>query len=257
MISKQVNKFIETKYNPCRQVDLQNPQPIQLGAKAYYEGYVIGNLPATWDTGLIAIDGISTKQGDAGVRERTGNYVYLKKNHFTLEIDMKPASDNLAATPLTEFRVVVCKQRRAVIPTGQAPSPQNTLFLNLDNSEFGYQTSNKNGTDLMRQPLNKRDWVIFTDKKFTLSAPPTVLAGSGLQPQTYSQKYGSHKRMMFNMPFYKKTRYAPPAGGSLFSFPTDIDFHYGVFIFARPVNKDNPANQWQTNVRAVTTYQDA
>ena len=257
MISKQVNKFIETKYNPCREINENPPQAIQLGALAYYEGYVIGNLPATWDTQLIPIDGISTQQGDGGVRERTGNYVYLKKNHFTLEIDMKSAATNLTGTPLTEFRVVVCKQRRAVIPTGQAPSPQNTLFLALDNSEFGYQTSGINGTDLMRQPLNKRDWVIHTDKRFTLTSPPTVTPGGGPQPQTYNTKYASHKRMMFNLPFYKKTRYAPPAGGSLTSFPTDIDFHYGVFIFARSIDKDTEALAWESNVRAVTTYQDA
>jgi len=256
-LSKNVSKFIETKYNPCREVNEQLPQPIQLGAIAYYEAYILGNsVPAGWDTNIIPIDGISTTQDTGGIADRIGNYIYLKKNHFSLEIDMKSAVSILQGTPLVEFRVVVTKQRRAVIPSGQTKTPQTSLFLELNNNPFGYQTGGTNGTDLLRQPLNKRDWYILHDKKFTLSSPPTVEPGSGPQPQTYSTFYRSNKKMVFNLPFYKKVRYAPPAGGSLFSNPTDIDYFWSVFIFARPVDKDTSALNWETNVRAVTTYND-
>lgn len=253
-IASKMSKYSETKLNPCREVNEDPPSAIQIGASAYYQAYVIGDLPSSWDSGIFPLNGMSTTFGTEGVAQRVGNYVYLKKTHFLLEIDMKAALDTLAASPLTEFRVVVCKTRQAIVASGQVKVPQRDLFLKLDGSPYSYQTSGIDGTDLIRQPLNKRDWVIHSDKKFMLTSPPTLRDSGGLQPTTYNQKYRSAARMTFNLPYYKRVRYAV---SDTASYPTDIDYHWGVFIFARAVNKDSPASNWECNVRAVTSYTDS
>ena len=116
---------------------------------------------------------------------------------------------------------------------------------------------------MIMQPLNKRDWTIHYETKFTLTPSPDLTLAS-TSPNVYNQRYPSSKRLEFNLPFYKKTRYAQNLLG--LQFPTDIDYHYCVLVFARPVgnqvNQVNPpvlgtaAKWWVANIRSVTTYTD-
>ncbi len=253
--SNSISKFAETKLLPCKELNETKPY-VTTSPLSYYNGWVIGaDVPVGWDQNIFAIDGMSMIRGvDAG--ERVGNYVYLRKTHFTLNIDMNTGVSGLQGTAISEFRLVVCKMRSQVVPTDQIKLPSQSLFLNLAGLPFGYLSAGLTPTDLMCQPLNRRDWVILKDHKFTLTPPPTLQTGSTLpNPQAYSQKYPSSKTVVVDLPYYKKTRYefdqANPA-----TEPVDLNFQWAIFLFSKPIGQDTPALNFETNLRAVTTFQD-
>ena len=127
------------------------------------------------------------------------------------------------SVPLHEFRVVVCKQRRLAMPAGRNPAPQEDLFFTARQCQMGLHLNRFDGNDMIMQPLNKRDWTIHYETKFTLTPSPDLTLAS-TSPNVYNQRYPSSKRLEFNLPFYKKTRYAQNLLG--LQFPTDIDYHY-------------------------------
>lgn len=241
-IGSRLNRFAE---NNLLQLAPQNealPKAIQVGAWAQYWGGALGSLPAAWDSGLTDLQGLSITQGD-GAGQRHGNYVYLQKSTVSLTIDSRHTTDTVQ--PPTEFRVVVCKQRRGTMPAGLNFNPATSLFLDNLGSKIGYQTSGVNGSDLMLQPLNKRDWMVHTDKRFLLSNWVTN-GTSG-----YTGYYPTFKRMRFSLPYYKRTHYDNAS-----SLPDDIDYHWLIIVFARSLNKDTYANDWEVNLRGSTSFKD-
>ncbi len=160
-----------------------------------------------------------------------------------MELDTNLAVAANESPPL-EIRVVIFKQRRGNMPAGTSFNPATSLFLNELGAKFGYQTSGVNGTDLMVQPLNKRDYLIHTDKHCMLSSPAGSKGG-------YTGHYPTMKRFRFELPFYKKTHYNNDT-----SLPDDIDFHYGIAVFARSQGKDLAANQFEINMRGTTSFSD-
>lgn len=241
-IGSMLNRFAE---NNLLQLAPQNealPKAIQVGAWAQYWGGALGSLPAAWDSGLTDLQGLSITQGD-GAGQRHGNYVYLQKSTVSLTIDSRHTTDTVQ--PPTEFRVVVCKQRRGTMPAGLNFNPATSLFLDNLGSKIGYQTSGVNGSDLMLQPLNKRDWMVHTDKRFLLSNWVTN-GTSG-----YTGYYPTFKRMRFSLPYYKRTHYDNAS-----SLPDDIDYHWLIIVFARSLNKDTYANDWEVNLRGSTSFKD-
>lgn len=241
-VSNHLNKFAE---NNLLQLSAQNealPKAIQLGAFAQYWGGVLGSVPSQWDSGLTDLQGLSITQGDdAG--QRHGNYVYLQKSTVNLTIDARHTTETVQ--PPTEFRCIVCKQRRGTMPAGLTFNPATSLFLNNLGEKFGYTTSGVNGSDLMLQPLNKRDWVVHTDKRFMLSNWVTNTTSG------YSGYYPCFKRMRFSLPYYKRTHYDNAS-----SLPDDIDYHWLIIVFARSLNKDTTANDWEVNLRGSTSFKD-
>lgn len=253
--SNSISKFAETKLLPCKELNESKPYETS-SALSYYNGWVIGDdVPVGWDANIFPIGGMSTVRGvDAG--DRIGNFVYLKKTHFTLNIDMNTGVSALQGTALSEFRLVVCKMRSQVTPTDQIKLPSQSLFLNLAGLAFGYQSAGLTPTDLMCQPLNRRDWVILKDHKFTLTCPPTLNTGAGLpNPQAYSQRYPSTKTVVIDLPYYKKTRYEFDQTNTAVE-PVDLNYQWAVFLFSKPVGQDTPALNFETNLRAVTSFQD-
>lgn len=245
-ISTRINNFAE---NHLLQLFRQDEVPgiaIQLAALAHYRGFVLGSVPPGWDTNLIDLAGLSINQG-TGQGQRAGDYVYLKNSTVSMEIDMNKISTG-AYTPPTEFRVIVFKQRRGVLPAGINFNPAKSLYLDELGAKTGYQTPGVNGSDLMLQPLNKRDWQIHTDKQFVLSnpAPITQTTTGG-----YSGNYPTLKRMRFNLPYWKRTHYD---NASL--LPDDIDYHWGIIVFARSQGKDTAANTFEINMRGSTSFTD-
>ena len=256
-ISNTLNRISETKYLPLRKINDDGPKFCTDNLTTYY-GMTIGNdLPSAWDPDITRVGGIECSQGTQG-NERNGDYIYLKKTHMSLQIDMKRLNSAQGQPGMMpyEFRVVVCKLRRSISPAGVVKSPQSTLFLEIDNSDFGYKSTNVNltGTEVFRQPLNKRDWVILKDQRFTLSPPPYVPDPPATAQQSqsyYSQKYPVSKNLRYDLPYYKKVQYVNDLDR-----PTDIDYHYCVFVFAKCYDKSIPADQYKISMRGTTTYQD-
>lgn len=236
----------ETKLILVNPVEESPPIPIQTGALCQYKGFVVDVKPSSWDSNLIELGGIQTALGVNGVAERVGNYVYYKKTHLTLQVDM-----NFITTPRppVEFRCVVLKARQAVMPSGFTDNPQATMFLNQVGSPIGYQTSGVTGMDIMNNPLNKRDWVIYKDFHFNLSHPMRSDSDGG--NVGYTGKYANRKTFHLNLPFYKKTRI-----NSSSNKPEDLDTHFLVYIFASAIGKDMGADLWETSLRGTTSYND-
>lgn len=250
MIYNQMSKFSESKLLPLTRYNESGPLPIQLGALAYFKAFVLGdNVPATWSGSFQTLQGISCIQGDLST-QRTGNYVYLNKTHMTVEIDM---GNNIENNVVHEFRAILFKERRATDPVGVSKNPANSLFIDEIGGPIGHETSGINGTDLMSQPLNKRDWVIMYDKKFLLS-PSQTIPTFEYQAAGYSGKYPVFKRIVFNMPHKIKARY-PPEGANL-TEPVNYDYRYGVLIYARAIGKDQGAGNWEVSVRGTTSFMD-
>ena len=156
----------------------------------------------------------------------------------------EPAQESQTHLPC-EFRVVVFKSRRQAMPTGSLRAPQQSLFLDEINNDFGHQSAGKNGTDLMQQPINRRHFVILKDMKFMLSNPlnPTLSAA-------YSGKYPVMKRIALDLPHYIKAHYEDD------DKPTNYDYHYGISIYSRSLDKDVTADNYEVNLRGTTTYCD-
>lgn len=244
-VAKAMNGVSENKLVALSSFNEAVPASIQLGAFAYTKSFTIGQIPTAWSgtSGLSAVAGMSFPQGTSQ-HQRTGKYIYLQKTHFTMEIDMGIDADYQVPT---EFRVIVFKLRRANNPAGITMNFANTLFLNTDGSEFGHATGGINGSDLMLQPLNRKDWDVRSDRRFMLSNPQTT-AGSGITT-SYSGKYPCFKRLVYNLPYYAKTEIAGNA-------PSDLDTNYVVAIYARSLSKDAFASKWEVTTRGTTTFKD-
>jgi len=247
-MARMMTGFVENKLMPVNNVNESSGIPIQLGALAYYKGFVVGGVPSGWDSSLVNLAGTTIPNG-TGDGERVGDYVYLQKTHLSIEIEAQTAYQS---TVPKEYRVIVVKSRQSVMPAGQTMHPQTSLFLNTAGETFGYSTGGINGTDLMLQPINKRNWSVYCDKSFHLSNPVANQVGNPTDTPfiNWTGQYPSAKRMVFDLPYYAKTHYSSA------NVPGDLDTHYLVYVFARSIGKDYTADDWEVNVRGTTTYKD-
>lgn len=244
-IANLLSKFSETKYKRVKQINEQQPAAIQAGALAHMTNFVLGGVPTAWGSDYTDIEGITITQG-AAESNRVGDYTYLKKTRVSLEIDMKEPTGGVANTTLPcEFRVIVFKSRRQAMPTGTSRAPQQSLFIDEICNDFGHQTAGINGTDLMLQPVNRRHFTIYKDMKFMLSNPLNPTLGAA-----YSGHYPCMKRIYLDLPHYIKAHYENE------NFPTNYDYHYGIAVYARSLDKDTKADNWEVNIRGTTTYVD-
>lgn len=243
-INKSINRIAENKLIPMTAQDQTVPQPILAGNNACYVGYCSGPKPVGWDANIKALDGIT-----ANSSVRNGSYIYLAKSTVSISIDTKQTT--AATQQPTQFRVVVCKARRANGPVGtNPPQPDGNLFLDSSGKATSYKVTGFNGMDIMLQPLNKRDWVILKDTKFTLSN--WVAAGTGgAGTSGYTGFYGNMKEIRLSLPYYKKTHYRDSD-----NLPSDLDYNYAIMIFARSLDQTSVADNWEASVRGTTSYKD-
>lgn len=249
-VSRAVNGLAENKIVALTNVNESPPSPIQLLALATTRSFTLGSIPTAWSSiaGLTSLSGMTFIQGAAN-NQRVGKYIYLQKTRVSVEIDMfTNASDSV---PI-EFRVICCKARRGNNPSGITNDFSTSLFLATNGNDFGHATSGINGTDLMVQPINKKDWAVFGDRKFMLSNPAVAQDNAATGSTTYySGKYPVMKRMVFSLPFNTKTEIATnPAE------PADLDYNYVLVIYARSLSKDLVADKFEINVRGSTTFKD-
>lgn len=245
-VSKALSRVAETKVLAMTKFNEVNPTPIQLGAQAYTTSYTIGSIPTIWSgiTGINSLTNFQFPQGD-GASDRDGDSIFLKKSHFSIELDM---NQNLPQRSVVEFRVIAFKPNRATDPVGITRNWGLGLFLDTDGNYFGHQTAGISGTDLMLQPINRRHYFVMSDRKFTLS-PSADLAQA--LPSKFTGVNPISRTMLFNCPFNKKVHFEGA------NTPQNIDPHMCVVIYARPIGRDAVADVWETNVRGTTSFQDA
>lgn len=246
-VAKAMDKVSENKVRPLTNFNEAAPAAIQLGALAYSKSFTVGTIPSAWTgtTGLSALGGMDFPAG-VGHEQRVGKYTYLQKTHFTMEIDM---GIDLDYNVPTEFRVICFKARRGNNPSGITNAFSNSLFISPAGQDFGHATAGITGSDLMMQPLNRKDWNIRSDKRFMLSNPLTN-GGSAISA-SYSGKYPCMKRLTFNLPYYSKVEIDNTTNA-----PADLDTNYVVVVYARSLAKDAFANKWEITTRGTTSFKD-
>ncbi len=243
-LSNLLNKIGETKLLPIGHANELAAVPIQVGAKAYMCCFCMGTKPTAWTSTWNNLLGMTIPIGDTA-NSRDGNYVYLQHTRLAINIDTQ---NNNNYRPPMQYRMIVGKSRRGTNPAGITQDPAVDLFIDVAGNSFGHATSGVNGSDLMMQPINKRDWYVKMDRKFTLSTPLEDQGGG------YSGKYPTTKDVVVRLPYYKKTKYAND--GPLKDLPLDIDYSYFVIIYARSQQKDTDADDWEVNLRGTTCFKD-
>lgn len=186
-------------------------------------------------------------QGDAG-GDRTGNYMFIKKAHIKCEIQMLA---DIGLTPeglrsTTQFRMMIVKANRKFNELGTSPNPSNSLFLSTDNQGFGYANTAASVYENMSQPINKRQWLVYKDTKFTLS-PPATESSSGVPGEVTNAsnpKYPVKKEFAFDLPVQKKCHF-----NNVTNVPDNVDTEWLIIIQACPTSYAGPGT-----VLAPTNY---
>ena len=248
-MSRALNGLAENGIVSCTAYNEASPSAIQLGAIAYTKSFTIGVVPSTWSAiaGLSPAGGTLIPQGTSH-NERTGKFVYLQHTRVTMSIDMLNNADNCVPV---EFRCLVIKSRRGVTPVGVSTSFSTSLFLGTNGDEFGHATGGINGTDLMVQPINKKDWYVFSDRKFMLSNPQVQQDPALGSTTVYSGKYPCFKRMTYKLPYNSRVELS-----ALTDLPVDLDCNYVMLIYSRSLGKDEVANKYEVNFRGSTSFKD-
>ena len=254
MVRSMVRNQNAVRYLPCRQIDEQAPNAIQNFAKVYHFGGYLGpSLPPNWSTSTWnSMLGVQLQQG-TGELTRQGTQVYLRNTMIQIQIDMNNLADNAAGIhPIHEFRLIVFKSKNKYMAGGTA-DPAYSLFLNAENKPLGHSTDDINGTDIIVNKTNKRNFTIYRDQYFRMSNPQLAV-DSGVQNSHvsgFSSYYPSMKRFRIYMPHNKKCMYDEAT-----DLPTNYNPAYAYVIYARSLGKNHYANSWEVNTRGCTQWSD-
>ncbi len=202
-------------------------------------------------------------QGETS-NERIGDYMFIR--HSKLKFEIQALSQQLVtgspegAQPVIQFRFMVVKSNRKFDSLGDNKDPGDSLFLTTLNNEFGYGIPGgvSTSTDFanMSSPINKRDWIVYCDKRFKLSAP--VLGddpiGSERTNNAYP-KYNTKKYIEVNLPVSKKTHFDNNT-----DTPDNLDTQWLVICQAIHGSYCDPSTaaprNWRMNVLGTTSVYD-
>jgi len=174
------------------------------------------------------------ERGD-GAGDRDGDYLYVRNSALTLQVQANSIDDDVGtANGLNndlQFRMMIVKSNKKYQPFASTADPGNNLFLSVENKPFGYDQTGQNTFDYMVQPINKRRWIVYCDKKFTLS-PPCVAWDSSATATTInasSGKYNHSKTLRFNCNVNKKCYFDTDAVGDN-AVPTNVDGDWFIIL---------------------------
>lgn len=249
-LANLLGDFMETKTFPCTPTNQQAASPIQTLAKPYTVKYVLGNgVPSTYSSPhWTAVEGLAIGQGD-GRNQRIGQSVYLKHTKGTVTIDM-PVMDPSVSRPM-EFRMIAFRKRQRGAPTGVSPDPDQALFHDISGNEIGDFTGGIRGIDLMNLPVNRDNFTVFMDKRFTLG-PDGALDSSGPAPVWKApSNYPSTVTIPFTFNHERKVTWFD--GGI---DPSDYDGRFNIVIYASSVGRVESSQGWTVDLRASTEFLD-
>jgi len=267
LISSQVNRISENKFRGFTASCLR-PVPKPAGTQPL--SYIFLNsgeqLSHPSDVMYQPMNLFNFPRGDLPT-ERNGDYMYIKKSHIKFEIQMLPTSvvDTSALNSTTEFRLMVVKANRALNKLGVSPISGGGLFLNPENESFGFGVPGGLSTNTTfentSQPINKRQWIVYKDTKFTLSTPAQECSDNAVPAQfaynTANNKYPVKKFFSFNLPIWKKTHFNTQS-----HTPDSVDTQFLIILQACRTNycadllDVNPPENFRVNVLGTTSASD-
>jgi len=190
--------------------------------------------------------------------ERVGRYLYLKHATLKFNVQMIPqVSEELSIlNSPTLFRFICIKARSNNTRYGtEAPTTQ-TIFLQPNNQSFGLDDTTRFEQEYNQQPINKRHWMTYCDKKFILSPPADVYTNDtdDITNVAYS-KYPTQKTISLKLPCEKKVLYGAN------THPVNFDSQWLIFVQACPLSYCNakavaPKN-WVMNYVGTTSANDS
>jgi len=154
---------------------------------------------------------------------------------LTISVQALAIEDNLGtANGLNndlQFRMMIVKANKKYQPFASLADPGQNLFLSVENRPFGYDQTGQNAFDYMVQPINKRKYIVYCDKKFTLS-PPSIAWDSQETLTTMNASTGRfpHSKLIrFNCNVNKKCYFDTEATGDL-ATPTNVDSDWFIIL---------------------------
>jgi len=158
-----------------------------------------------------------------GNDERVGDYMFLRNTKLKLEIQALPL-DSISRQPVLQFRLMVVKANRKYDSYGSFFDPGNSLFLDTQNGPFGYGvpagTSTSSTFLNMDALINKREWLVYCDKRFNLSAPAINDASNDVN--NANSHFKTKKYVTLNLPSNKKCHFKNSATANN-NVPQDFD----------------------------------
>lgn len=246
--------FGETKLKALREINNQAPVEMRAGggaqAPVYGLRFVLGDALSQYQD-YTALQGFSWSRGIDG-NERIGNYLYLKKTHVTLQINMNQVGVTNGAA--RRFRVIIFKAKREASPTGVTRNPNTSLMLDNEGEPFGITSAgSKEMLDYSHQLLNKRNFVIMKDTSFMLQNP-VINPSASVDPLIASSgQYPSQKTMKLNLPHWKRTKFDNDT-----NLPTNLNYNYGIYIQAVNVGSNTAIpDDWNLSLRGTVSANDS
>lgn len=250
-VLKTIRNIAETKLIQINDQNLTLPHATA-NSGVYYQSFVLGPKPSSWtDSNMVALGGTTIAPG-LTPQNRVGKSVFFRQTIIKMQIEMDFVNTGY---PPINFRLLVVKPRGYAIPAGKTDLPSTTLFMSQLGNNVGYLTT---GTDAMSSfeyatnLLNKRDWIVYRDQKFTLSHPMRSDSDGGYVG--YSGKYKIQKFFNIKLPHWKKTRMTTTD-----NLPEDFDASYLILVFAESAKGTTssflPYN-WCINMRGTTSFTD-
>lgn len=266
-VSKQQANYGENKYqgfkNFCRV-----PVPKPAGSQPLtYVFYNSGNA-LTALTEYNPMDLYKFVRGDEST-ERTGNYMYIRQSTINFEVQMMPISGTTEETstflPQVDFRVLLVKGNRKYDALGKFQDPGSSLFLDSFNTSFGYDNTSFQTYEYMNQPVNKRNWLVYKDAKFTLNTPVVESQIEGEPNSIHNNALSTKKtkqNFRFKLPIFKKCHFVNNDLNPEANVPDNCDTQWLLIVQACYTNhcydpSGNGPRNYRVNVLGTTTARDS
>lgn len=266
-VSRALNSYAETKYIALQPRVDNTPQPqapdalgnTQTGIWATF--HTIGRTPPAPWVGCVGLGGMQLQQGIADT-QRVGSRVFLKHTMIKYEVKMlnpiNPQGEPDVTGPV-EFRHLLLKRRinNSKPAYSSTVTYTDNLFLDEENAAIGLNNTDTTQDRLYNLMINKVDWIVVRDKKFTLQAC------SDASNYVSDRGFRHRKELWFKAPWSKRVAYPNDN-----SEPDDLDYHYLFVTLARPLGALNPipaagvpngyinAGNWVCSVRGTTSFTD-
>lgn len=268
MVSKALSNYGENKFQGFRDI-CRKPVSKPAGNQPLsYVFYNTSNSIATLLPEYTIPMGLFKFEQGTQRSERTGDYMYIRSTSLNFEIQMLPTTgtttDTSSAQPQVDFRLTLVKANRKFDALGKFKDPGNSLFLNTFNGEVGYDSTTLSTFELMKLPINKKNWLVYKDSRFTLNTPVVESQIAG-QPDSVHNNAISTKNCKRNMrcslPVWKKTHFQNSTDAEL-NVPDNLDTQWLMIIQAcytshcYDENGEGPKN-WRVNLLGNTTARDS
>jgi len=265
-VNASLNNFSENKFCGYRSA-CNKPDDKPLGTQPisymwFNTGAEIASLPE-----FNPMDLYKFPLGDHNY-ERHGQYMYLKKTSLTCEIQMLSAGHvNDLPTgyqPDVDFRFMVVKANRKYDKLFVSKNPGDTLFLTPFNNEYGYNDPSLPTFEYNNAIINKKNWIVYRDWKFTLSMPSLAYMPDPSNPggiiQNARSRLPTKKTIHINLPIWKKTHFQNDPDTPEKNVPDNLDTQWLVIIQATRgapcMDESTPPKNWTMNMMGTTTARD-